>query len=130
MLNDILSLDDVKLLVNDFYGKVREDALLGPVFNDRIQDRWPQHLSKMYQFWETVLLGNHTYYGAPFPPHAKLPVDSSHFNRWLQLFEATVDEHFSGEIAEEAKWRGRKMAAIFQTKIAHFRANQSKESLM
>lgn len=130
MLNDILSLDDVKLLVNDFYGKVREDALLGPVFNDRIQDRWPQHLSKMYQFWETVLLGNHTYYGAPFPPHAKLPVDSSHFNRWLQLFEATVDEHFSGEIAEEAKWRGRKMAAIFQTKIAHFQANQSKESLM
>ena len=115
--HDILNLDDIKLMVNTFYGKVREDQLLGPVFNGRIQDRWPEHLEKMYRFWQTVLLEEHTYYGAPFPPHAKLQVEHLHFERWMQLFDQTVDELFSGEKAEEAKWRGKKMAQIFEVKI-------------
>lgn len=63
----IANLDDVKLLVDTFYGKVRADALLGPVFDARIQDRWPVHLEKMYSFWQTTLLGEHTYTGRPFP---------------------------------------------------------------
>ena len=123
---DILSIDDVKLLVNTFYDKVREDYLIGPIFNERIQDRWPQHLAKMYTFWQTVLLGEHTYYGTPFPPHAQLPVEKEHFERWLTLFEQTLKELFSGEIAKEAMWRANKMAEMFQYKIAHFRNNSSK----
>ena len=123
---DILSIDDVKLLVNTFYDKVREDYLIGPIFNERIQDRWPQHLAKMYTFWQTVLLGEHTYYGTPFPPHAQLPVEKEHFERWLSLFSQTLDELFSGEIAKEAMWRANKMSEMFQYKIAHFRNNSSK----
>lgn len=69
--HDILSLEDVKLLVNTFYGKVREDETLAQIFNERIKDRWPEHLEKMYRFWQTVLLEEQTYFGAPFPPHAK-----------------------------------------------------------
>src|SRR5688572_7651159 len=115
--HDILSLEDIKLMVDTFYGKVREDEKLGPIFNERIKDRWPEHLEKMYRFWQTILLEEHTYYGAPFPPHAKLPIDHNHFERWLQLFHQTVDELFSGEEAEEAKWRGNKMAQIFEVKI-------------
>ena len=65
---EILSLDDIKKLVDTFYGKVRNDALIGPIFNEKIQDRWPQHLEKMYTFWQTILLGEHTYFGSPFPP--------------------------------------------------------------
>lgn len=119
--HDILTLEDVQLLVNTFYGKVRDEALLGPIFNERIQDRWPEHLEKMYRFWQTVLLGEHTYYGAPFPPHAQLPVAHVHFEKWMDLFTQTVDELFSGEKAEEAKWRGKKMAELFELKIEHFR---------
>lgn len=120
---DILQLDDVKLLVDTFYGKVREDELIGPIFNERIQDRWPQHLAKMYTFWQTVLLGEHTYYGSPFPPHAKLPVEKEHFERWLELFSQTLDELFTGEVANEAMWRANKMAEMFQYKINHYRQN-------
>lgn len=120
---DILSLEDVKNLVDTFYGKVREDKLIGHIFNDRIQDRWPEHLSKMYTFWQTVLLGEHTYYGSPFPPHAQLPVEREHFGRWLELFNQTIDDLFSGEIAKEAKWRANKMAEMFQYKIQHYRQN-------
>ena len=125
-IRDIASLDDVRLLVDTFYGKVRLDTFIGPIFNKRIQDRWPQHLAKMYTFWQTVLLGEHTYYGAPFPPHARLPVDKEHFDRWLSLFSETVTELFEGEIANEALWRANKMAEMFQFKIRHYRANSSR----
>jgi len=124
--NDIVSLDDIKLLVNTFYDKVREDQLIGPIFNERIQDRWPQHLSKMYTFWQTVLLGEHTYFGSPFPPHAQLPVDHHHFQRWLSLFSATLNELFSGEKAKEALWRADKMAEMFEYKIEHYKNNPLK----
>jgi len=120
---DILSLEDIKLLVDTFYDKVQKDELIGAIFNDRIQDRWPQHLAKMYTFWQTVLLGEHTYYGSPFPPHANLPVEKEHFDRWLSLFSQTLVELFSGEVASEAMWRANKMAEMFQYKIGHYRQN-------
>lgn len=118
---DILTLEDIKKLVDSFYGKVREDELLAPIFNERIQDRWPQHLEKMYSFWQTVLLQEHTYTGSPFPPHAQLPVDHSHFERWMKLFIATVDSLFEGEKANDAKERAGKMALLFQSKIEYYR---------
>jgi hemoglobin len=124
--HDILNLEDVKKLVDVFYAKVREDALLAPVFNERIQDRWPQHLERMYNFWQTVLLDERTYYGAPFPPHAQLQVGPAHFQQWMQLFTQTIDELFEGTIAEEAKWRAGKMAEMFQFKIAHYQSQQTR----
>lgn len=127
--DDILTLDDIKLLVNTFYDKVREDTLIGPIFNERIQNRWPEHLAKMYTFWQTVLLGDHTYYGSPFPPHAQLPVEGQHFQRWLFLFSQTLSELFTGEKAKEAMWRADKMAEMFQYKIEHYR-NNVKNSLI
>jgi hemoglobin len=90
-ITDILTLEDVKILVDAFYGKVRNDSLLAPIFNERIQDRWPQHLEKMYTFWQTLLLEEHTYFGSPFPPHAGLPVEHTQFSQWMQLFKLTVD---------------------------------------
>ena len=127
--DDILTLDDIKLLVNTFYDKVREDTLIGLIFNERIQNRWPEHLAKMYTFWQTVLLGDHTYYGSPFPPHAQLPVEGQHFQRWLFLFSQTLSELFTGEKAKEAMWRADKMAEMFQYKIEHYR-NKIKNSLI
>lgn len=123
---DIKGLDDIKILVNTFYYKVRENELLAPVFNAQIQDRWTQHLEKMYTFWQTVLLGEHTYYNSPFPPHAKLSVNHVHFEQWLRLFTETIDDLFSGEKADEAMWRANKMAEMFEMKIEHFRNQQFK----
>jgi hemoglobin len=120
--HDILSLDDVKNLVDTFYDKIRKNELLGPIFNERIQDRWPQHLEKMYTFWQTVLLKEHTYFGSPFVPHARLPVDNIHFTTWMGLFNETVDDLFKGTVAEEAKWRGAKMAEMFESKIKHYQS--------
>jgi hemoglobin len=120
---DITQRGSVELLVNEFYSVIREDELLGPIFNGIIGARWPEHLNKMYSFWETVLLGNHTYSGAPFMPHARLPLEQKHFDRWLALFNQTVDRHFQGVVADDAKARAAKMAIMFLSKIEYLRAN-------
>lgn len=126
---NLTKLEDIKLLVDRFYSKVRKDELLAPVFNKRIGNRWPQHLKKMYKFWQTVLLKEHTYYGSPFVPHASLPVDRKHFDQWLALFYETVDENFKGQKAEEVKWRATKMADMFRMKIEYYRNNPAKPIL-
>ena len=123
---EILNLDDIKILVDFFYEKVKNDTLLSPVFDNVIKDNWPQHLEKMYRFWQTVLLDKHTYFGSPFVPHAKLPIEQEHFDRWLKLFFETIDEQFAGEKAKEAKWRSEKMAEMFHDKIQYYRQNPDK----
>ena len=115
---EILTIEDIRLLVDTFYGRARQDALIGSIFNDTIPDRWPEHLAKLYNFWQTILLGQHTYYGAPFLPHSVLPLEKAHFERWLQLFHQTLDDLFTGPKAEEAKQRSVLMAQMFQHRLA------------
>jgi hemoglobin len=122
--DEITSINEIVLLVDSFYNKVKKDDLIGPIFDKVVQDNWPKHLDKMYRFWETVLLNNHTYHGSPFAPHAKLPISAEHFDRWLKLFIETLDENFVGKKAKEAKWRAEKMAEMFQYKHKHI-SNQN-----
>lgn len=122
----IISLEDIKHLVDTFYKNVQKDDLIGPIFDEVIQDNWPLHLQKMYAFWQTVLLKEHTYFGTPFMPHLKLPITPAHFERWLLLFNATVDELFEGDIAQEAKWRADRMATMFMSKLDYYRKNANK----
>ena len=114
MKKDILDRSDIINLVDLFYDKVTKDELLAPVF--RHVD-WPQHLPTMYNFWSSMLLGDQTYQGNPFQKHVHLTIDSSHFNRWLELFRLTVDEHFEGFKADEVKSRATSIAGVFQHKM-------------
>lgn len=119
--HDIQSMEDITKLVDAFYGSVRMDPVLGGIFNGVLADRWPQHLEKMYRFWQTVLLEEHTYHGRPFVPHATMPLQALHFEHWLRLWHETVDRFFSGPVADDAKDRGNKMAALFFSKIEYYR---------
>lgn len=125
-LKDISNIEDIKVLVNTFYDNIKKDELLGHIFDNIIQDRWPEHLEKMYRFWQTVLLEVHTYSGSPFPPHAKMPISKEHFDRWMSIFTETTDSLFKGPIADEAKWRAGKMAEMFNYKIEYFRSSGQK----
>ena len=118
---DITNIEDIKLMVDTFYSNVRKDELIGHIFEEKIGDRWPEHLEKMYRFWQTILLEEHTYSGSPFPPHKQLPVEKDHFNRWMEIFTKTVDSLFTGKNADEAKLRGKMMAETFHHKIEYFR---------
>lgn len=123
---DILNIDDVKLLVDDFYDKVRNSELLSPIFNDVIGNRWILHLEKMYGFWQTLLLETPAYSGSPFLKHANLPIEKEHFDMWISLFNDTVDTHFTGTKADEAKWRAARMSEMFQYKLDYYRNNPAK----
>jgi hemoglobin len=126
---DIETIADIRLLVDTFYGRIRENELLGPIFNGTIGERWPEHLEKMYRFWQTILLEEHTYMGTPFPPHAQMPIGADHFEAWLSTWHDTVDGLFSGTRANDAKWRGNKMAALFLSKIEYYREHYTKPLL-
>ena len=117
---------DIIVFVDEFYSRVRTDELIGPIFNDRIGDRWPQHLEKMYSFWNSSLFGESDYRGHPFLPHASMPINGTHFNRWLSILRTTIEEKFTGHKAEEIQWRAEKMAEMFQIKLKHVREHNIK----
>ena len=125
--NDITSLEDIKLLVDTFYSQVQKDDFLGPIFNEKLGNCWPEHLEKMYRFWQTILLEVHSYSGSPFPPHKQLPVAKEHFDRWMELFTQTTDSLFTGALADEAKLRAKNMAEMFNYKIEYFRNEEKNQ---
>jgi hemoglobin len=111
---DIETRDHVILFVNSFYDKVKADPMLAPKFS---HVDWPEHLPVMYDFWSSMLLGDRSYFGNPLQKHLSLEIGSEHFERWLLLFKATINEHFQGAKAEETKMRAESIAAIFQFKM-------------
>lgn len=113
---DIEGLDDIILFVNSFYDKVQSDELIGPIFNAVITD-WGPHLEKMYAFWNAALFGVPGFKGNPFARHAPLGLEKPHFERWLQLFNETIDTYFEGTMATDTKTRADTMAILFLSKI-------------
>lgn len=116
-MRDIQTRDDIQVLVDSFYGRVRTDALLAPVF---AHVDWPHHLPVMYNFWSSMLLGDRSYAGNPFQKHIGLAIDHAHFAQWLVLFKATVHEHFEGAMATEAISRAESIAGLFQHKLREY----------
>lgn len=118
---EISNRDDIVLLVNSFYDKVKADDLIGFIFNDVAKVNWQRHLPVMYNFWEGLLLDGSNYKGNVMDPHFKLnkliPLEPAYFERWLQLFEATVTENFTGEKAILAVTRARSIKGIMSFKM-------------
>lgn len=127
--------EDIGLLVYSFYAKIREDELLGPIFNRHIaEDQWPAHLEKLTDFWESNLFGIRKFSGNPPAAHIRVDQDSGHsitqvhFGRWLQLWFETIDEHFEGALADRAKQRARMMSTGQFMAIWHSRPAGAKSS--
>jgi hemoglobin len=96
-------------LVRRFYGAARRDPVLGPVF-DRAVDDWDAHIAKVAAFWSSALLGTRSYRGNPLAEHARRPLEPAMFERWLTIWDATVDAMFEPEIAEALKQRAAMIA--------------------
>ena len=108
----------IERLVHGFYARVREDAVLGPIFEARIRD-WEPHLAQMCAFWSSVALMSGRYHGTPMAKHLPLPVDAGHFDRWLALFEATARELCPPEAALHFIERAQRIAASLELGIAN-----------
>lgn len=121
MKKDLYNREDVELLVDTFYEKVKANATIGYIFNDIAKVDWENHLPLMYSFWASILLGEHSFSGNPMDKHIQLskiaPMTDKEFSEWLKIFIQTTDELFEGEKAEEAKTRASNIARLMLHKI-------------
>ena len=124
MKQDIQNEKDIKLLVDTFYKRVNQNELLSPIFNDFANVNWDSHLPTMYRFWNGILFGEGNYKGSPFAKHIPLPIDKTHFEKWLSLFTETIDELFEGEKANEAKQRATIIGYTFQSKLEYMNSKK------
>lgn len=113
------ALDDTALasLVDSFYARVRADDELGAMFNAAIADAdWPAHLSRMAQFWSSVMLGSGRYHGNPMAAHLKHrdAINPAMFARWLTLWEENARANLSPEDAEAILIKARRIAESLQ----------------
>ncbi|MBV8675416.1 MAG: group III truncated hemoglobin [Acidobacteriaceae bacterium] len=111
-----LSEESIAAPVDRFYGRVRQDELLGPVFNGIIGDKWPEHLAKLTDFWCSVLLAAGRYKGNPMMAHVAIPqMDQTHFDRWIELWRLTTQEVFVRQISDDlvrrAQFMGERLVA-------------------
>jgi hemoglobin len=120
-MNDISTQEDIQLLVNNFYDKVKQDEVIGYIFNTIIGSDWSHHLPIMYSFWGTVLLNHEAYKGNVMGKHLaldkKIPLEQAHYDRWVQIWEETVDSLFTGNVANTAKEKARLMIQLIAVKV-------------
>lgn len=132
MIKQIETREDVSLLVNTFYGKVRKDGLLGPIFNGIISD-WPTHLELLTDFWETNLLYQRKYFGNPLHAHVEVDkkcgntINELHFGTWINLWLETINELFEGEVAQIAINRARNMGTFIHLNIFNARKEEAEK---
>lgn len=106
----------IRILVDRFYERVREDDLLAPVFAQTIAD-WDGHLEQMYAFWSSVALQSGRYHGRPMPKHVVLDIGPAHFRRWLAMFRETARETCPPAAAARFIERAEAIAASMQDVI-------------
>lgn len=123
MKKDISNKEDIIRLVDDFYGKINNDPIIGFLFTEIAQVQWEKHLPRMYDFWDNVLFFSGNYDGNPMQKHKELhqkyPLTSLHFERWTNIFVQTVDDLFLGEKASEIKMRAKSIAEVMMYKTIH-----------
>ena len=113
-MNDISNRSDIQQFVDTFYGKVLKNELLAPFFKNL---DFEKHMPKMVDFWAFVLLDETGYTTNVTDKHLNMPLEKKHFDQWITLFQATIDELFTGEKAELAKQRATLIGWTILSKI-------------
>jgi len=108
----------IRSVVETFYGRVRRDKLLGPIFEAAVAD-WPEHFGKLTNFWSSLTLMSGRYKGNPFEAHLPLPrLGDEHFATWLRLFNQTLCELCTPEQAEVFRLRAGRVAESLNMGLA------------
>ena len=104
-----------------FYREVVFDELLAPVFSEVAEVDWTVHIPKLIDYWCRVLLGQSGYSGALLAAHRDIhdiePFRREHFDRWYELWVASIDSHWRGPVADKAKSHAAQIAAVLAHRI-------------
>lgn len=104
---------DISQILHGFYGRVRADGQLGPVFA-AVQD-WDEHMTRLTEFWSSLMLTTGRYKGNPLAMHLVHAdkIRPEMFIRWLELWHQTTKEFVPADVADEMQVRAKRIAARF-----------------
>jgi hemoglobin len=121
MVMDIESRNDIEILMSRFYEKLLVDDQVGFIFNDIVKIDLESHLPILADFWETTIFHKVVYKGNVLKIHQdlyeKVQLTNSHFERWLTLFNESVDELFKGNTADQFKIKALSIATVMRIKL-------------
>lgn len=106
---------DLELLIDTFYSKVLKDDQLAPFF---VRFDMQDHMPRMVSFWAFLLLDEHGYKGNVIEKHLHMPLKKEHFDRWVELFNGTLDELFEGEKVILAKQKVNVLRWTMEAKVS------------
>jgi len=119
---DLCSRESISAFVELFYQRVLADAQLATVFLDVADIDLAVHLPHIKDYWCKLLLGEQGYRRHTMNIHRQLhgkqPLHPGDFQRWLALFNATLDDHFSGQGAGRARRVAATIAANMEASLA------------
>ncbi|MBN8565930.1 MAG: group III truncated hemoglobin [Flavobacteriales bacterium] len=121
-MKDILTQDDLYFLVDEFYKKLLSDPKISYIFTDVVKIKLEEHLPILVTFWSQAILGTGGYTNNLTQIHLDVNerefLSPELFQIWLNHFNHTVDENFSGANAEKIKTQALSIATIMQIKIS------------
>lgn len=126
MTDNPISEHDIAHLVPAFYARVRQDLLLGPIFDGAIDD-WPHHLVKLQDFWSSVMLSSGHYTGQPMVAHVRHEesLTAEAFDRWLHLWRQTTDDLLEPAAAAGLQKKANRIAESLQLGVRFYRARKT-----
>jgi truncated hemoglobin YjbI/tellurite resistance-related uncharacterized protein len=114
-MDDVLDEALLVPLLDLFYARVRADMMLGPIFEEAVDD-WPAHLDRLRDFWSSVMLTTGRYKGNPVALHlAHAPrMVAGMFERWLELWRVTTNEMLPARHASAMQGKAARIAESLQ----------------
>ncbi len=119
-----ITIEKIREMVELFYSRTQHDDLLGPIFDQRVED-WEAHYEKMTRFWSSAAINAGTYSGRPIEAHRFGGLTKAHFDRWVEMFIATANDVFDESDAAIFANLGKKMASSIAMRIGVGRLNYS-----
>lgn len=118
----VITEEQITRLVSEFYGRVRKDSVLGPIFSRAVED-WPHHIAKLQDFWSSVMLTSGRYKGQPMAAHVRhdVAMTTEAFTRWLALWRHTTEELLSPEVAAAFQNKADRIAESLQLGVKFYR---------
>ena len=120
-MRDIQTREDLYLLMSEFYKKLLADDKINFIFTEVAKIDLEPHLWDLVDFWEQMLFDTGSYRKNVLQIHLdvnqKIKLSEEHFAIWLNYFSTTIDENFTGQIAENMKTRALSIATVMKIKM-------------
>ena len=120
---DLDDREEIAEFVTRFYRDIAQDARFHHWFETIAHVDWHAHTGDLTDFWVGVLLSEpHTSADEVIEGHRWLhetdPFDGELFERWLSIFDVTLDAGWSGPLAETARHRAHGIAWAMAKRLA------------